>query len=75
MCAAIQIMKELNGGVYPTILILEPTIELLKGIKSRFKRYKIPTNDYRETRMIMTNKVNLAHPTSLCSDLEKIIKL
>lgn len=71
MCAAIQIMKELNGGVYPTILILEPTIELLKGIKSRFKRYKIPTNDYRETRMIMTNKVNLAHPASLCSDLEK----
>lgn len=71
MCATIQIMKELNGGAYPTVLVLEPTIELLNGIKKRFKSYKIPTNDYRESRMIMRNKVNLAHPTSLCKDLEK----
>lgn len=71
MCATIQIMKELNDGKYPTILVLEPTIELLKGIKQRFKKYKIPVNDYRETRMVMTGKVNLAHPKSLCNDLIK----
>lgn len=71
MCATVQIMKEINHGKYPTILILEPTIELLKGIKARFKKYKIPVNDYRDTRIIMTGKVNLAHPKSLCNDLEK----
>lgn len=69
MCAAIQIMKIINKS-YPTVLVLEPTIELLNGIKSRFKQYKIPINDYRETRMIMTRKVNLAHPKSLCNDLK-----
>lgn len=71
MCASTQIFKDLNGGKYPTILVLEPTIELLKGIEKRFKKYKIPVNNYRETRMIFKGKVNLAHPKSLCSDLEK----
>lgn len=71
MCASTQILKDLNGGKYPTILVLEPTIELLKGIEKRFKKYKIPVNNYRETRMIFKGKVNLAHPKSLCSDLEK----
>ena len=28
MCAAIQIMKQLNNDKYPTVLVLEPTIEL-----------------------------------------------
>ena len=71
MCASIQIMKDLNDGKYPTILVLEPTIELLNGIKKRFKAYKIPVNDYRETRTIFSNKVNLAHPKSLATDLDK----
>lgn len=71
MCAVIQIMKEMNGGHYPTILVLEPTIELLKGIEKRFKKYKIPVNNYRDTRMISTGKVNLAHPISLVNDLGK----
>ena len=75
MCASTQILKESNGGVYPTILVLEPTVELLKGIKKRFRQYKIPVNDYRETRMIFKGKVNLAHPKSLCNDLEKDKKL
>lgn len=75
MCASTQILKDLNGGVYPTILVLEPTVELLKGIKKRFKTYKIPINDYRETRMIFKGKVNLAHPKSLCNDLLKDKKL
>lgn len=75
MCASSQILKDLNDGKYPTILILEPTIELLKGIKKRFKQYKIPVNDYRETRMIFKGKVNLAHPKSLCNDLTKDKKL
>ena len=75
MCACIQIMKEINNNVYPTILVLEPTIELLKGIKSRFKDYKIPINDYRESRVIMTNKINLAHPASLVNDLKTNKKL
>jgi len=69
MCATLQIMKSKNEK-YPTTLVLEPTIELLNGIKRRFKKYKIPVNDYRETRMIMSNKVNLAHPMSLCNDLK-----
>ena len=71
MCACTQILKELNDNKYPTVIVLEPTIELLKGIKQRFKKYKIPVNDYRETRMILKNKVNLAHPKSLCNDLLK----
>lgn len=70
MCATIQIMKQLNNDKYPTVLVLEPTVELLKGIKSRFKTYKIPVNDYRDTRVIMSGKVNLAHPKSLCNDLK-----
>ena len=75
MCAVIQIMKIINNDKYPTILVLEPTVELLKGIKSRFRKYKIPVNDYRETRMIMTGKVNLAHPLSLGNDLKKNKKI
>lgn len=75
MCATIKILKELNNGIYPTILVLEPTIELMKGIIKRFKKYNIPINDYRETRMIFTNKVNIGHPISLCNDLEKNKKL
>ena len=75
MCATIQIMKKINNNKYPTILVLEPTIELLKGMKDRFKAYKIPINDYRETRVIMTNKVNLAHPKSLVTDLQKNKKM
>lgn len=75
ICASSQILKILNNGKYPTILILEPTVELLKGIKKRFKTYKIPINDYRETRMIFKGKVNLAHPKSLCNDLLKDKKL
>ena len=74
ICATIQIMKEILGK-YPTILVLEPTVELMKGIKKRFKKYKIPINDYRETRTIFSNKVNIAHPTSLGNDLEKNNKL
>lgn len=75
MCASTQILKKLNDDKYPTILVLEPTIELLKGIKKRFASYKIPVNDYRETRMIFKGKVNLAHPASLCNDLQKDKKL
>lgn len=75
MCASTQILKELNGGKYPTILVLEPTVELMKGIIKRFKAYKIPVNNYRETRMIFSNKVNIAHPISLCNDLENDKKL
>ncbi len=75
MCATTQILKKLNDEKYPTIIVLEPTIELLKGIKERFKKYKIPVNDYRETRMICTGKVNLAHPKSLLNDLQKNKKL
>lgn len=71
MCATTKILKDVNNGQYPTVLVLEPTIELLKGIEQRFKKYKIPVNNYRETRMILKNKVNLAHPKSLCSDLLK----
>ena len=75
MCASTQILRELNDGKYPTILVLEPTVELLKGIAKRFKQYGIPINNYRETRMIFKNKVNLAHPKSLCNDLLKDKKL
>lgn len=75
MCATTQILKELNNGVYPTIVVLEPTVELMKGIIKRFRKYKIPVNNYRETRMIFTNKVNIVHPKSLCNDLEKDKKL
>ena len=75
MCASTQILKEMNDGKYPTILVLEPTVELLKGIEKRFKQYNIPVNNYRETRMIFKGKVNLAHPKSLCNDLEKDKKL
>lgn len=75
MCASTQILKELNDGKYPTILVLEPTVELLKGIEKRFKKYKIPVNNYRDTRMIFKGKVNLAHPKSLCNDLLKDKKL
>lgn len=71
LCATTKIMKEINNDEFPTILVLEPTIELLKGIKSRFKKYKIPVNDYRETRMIMSKKINLSHPMSLFNDLKK----
>lgn len=70
MCATIQILKEINNNKYPTVLVLEPTIELLKGIEKRFKKYKIPVNNYRDTRMIFANKVNLAHPKSLVADLK-----
>ncbi len=75
MCASTQILKDLNDGKYPTILVLEPTVELLKGIEKRFRKYKIPVNNYRETRMIFKGKVNLAHPKSLCNDLERDRKL
>ena len=75
MCATIQIMKKINNNKYPTILLLEPTIELLNGMKDRLKKYKIPFNDYRQTRVIMTNKVNLAHPKSLVTDLQKNKKM
>ena len=75
MCATSKILKLINNDKFPTILVLEPTIELLKGTKKRFKKYGIPVNDYRETRMIMKGKVNLGHPKSICSDLEKNKKL
>ena len=75
MCATIQILKELNNGIYPTIVVLEPTIELMKGIIKRFKNYKIPVNNYRDTRMIFTNKINICHPISLCNDLQTNKKL
>lgn len=70
MCGFIEILKDLNNNKYPTTLILEPTLELLNGIKKRFKSYKIPINDYRESRMIMSNKVNIGHPTSIVNDLK-----
>jgi len=69
ICATIKIMQQLNNGKFPTILLFEPTIELLKGMIKRFKKYKIPINDYRQSRMIFKNKVNLAHPTSIGNDL------
>lgn len=75
MCATAEIMKQLNDNKYPTILVLEPTIELLNGIKKRFRGYKIPVNDYRETRTIMSNKINIAHPKSLINDLKSNKKL
>lgn len=75
MCASTQILKDMNGGQYPTILVLEPTVELLEGIEKRFKKYNIPVNNYRDTRMIFKGKVNLAHPKSLCNDLIKDKKL
>ena len=75
MCAALKIMKQLNNDKYPTTLILEPTIELLNGIKRRLKKYGIAVNDYRETRAILTNKINIAHPKSLINDLQVNNKL
>ena len=70
MCAIIEYIKSYIG-YYPTILILEPTINLINSTVKRFRKYDIPAESYCETRQILLNTVNICHPSSLNNDIEK----
>jgi hypothetical protein len=71
MCVLAKILADLNGGTYPTILVIEPTIKLMSDIMKRFKKYDIPIEEYSKNRMIIKNRVNISHPISLGNDIEK----
>lgn len=70
MCGIVEYIKSCIG-YYPTVLILEPTLNLVKSTIKRFKKYGIPAQSYSETRSIMLNTVNICHPASLNNDIEK----
>lgn len=56
-------------GITPNILILEPTVNLVKQTIGRLYRYGITATEYGSSREI--NGVQVTHPMSLVNDLEK----
>lgn len=70
MCSIVEYIKSCIG-YYPTVLILEPTINLINSTVKRFKKYDIPAFSYCETREIKLNSINICHPSSLNNDIEK----
>lgn len=72
MCALIAILYEISG-IYPTTLLLEPTIKLVNDTNKRFSKYNVPSVIYNDNREIISNTVNISHPKSLLNDLSSNI--
>ena len=70
-CAISKLLSITNNNVYPTILILEPTIRLVQDSIKRCRKYDIPATEYNKNRKIIPNTINIAHPSSLGNDLDK----
>lgn len=70
MCSIVEYIKNCIGE-YPTVLILEPTINLINSTVKRFTKYGIPSQSYCKSREIKLNMVNICHPSSLNNDIEK----
>ena len=70
-CAISKLLSMTNNDIYPTILILEPTIRLVQDSIKRCKKYDIPATEYNKNRKIIPNTINIAHPSSLGNDLDK----
>lgn len=71
MCAITKCLADVNNGIIPTVLVMEPTVRLKSEMIERFKRYDIPVVDYSQNRKIVENYVNICHPQSLGNDLKK----
>lgn len=69
MCGIIKYIQ-LTSGECPTVLLLEPTINLQNSTIKRFQKYDIPACSYTKNRYIVEHMVNVAHPSSLGNDLE-----
>ena len=69
MCGIVKYLM-LKYGKCPTVLLLEPTINLQHSTINRFKKYDIPALSYTDNREIKLNTVNVAHPQSLGNDLD-----
>lgn len=70
MCAVTKCLADVNNGIIPTVLVMEPTVRLKMEMIERFKKYDIPVVDYSENRKIIDNYVNICHPQSLGNDLK-----
>lgn len=66
-----KLLSIANNGIYPTVLVLEPTIRLMEDTKKRFEKYNVNATIYNDNRGIIPNTVNIAHPSSLGNDLDK----
>lgn len=71
LCSLVKVLTDINNGVTPTTLVLEPSIKLVKDTISRFDKYRIPVVKYSDSRKIIENVVNVCHPMSLGNDVEK----
>ncbi len=71
MCAITKCLADVNNGIIPTVLVMEPTVRLKSEMIERFKRYDIPVVDYSQNRKIIENYVNICHPQSLGNDLRE----
>lgn len=69
MCAVTKCLADVNNGIIPTVLVMEPTVRLKMEMIERFKKYDIPVVDYSQNRKIIDNYVNVCHPQSLGNDL------
>lgn len=70
LCALVKILSTING-VYPTTVVMEPTLKLVTDTISRFEGYGIPVVRYGDNRKIVENTVNICHPISLGNDIKK----
>lgn len=71
MCATTKFLAMVNDNIIPTVLIMEPTVRLVKDTIKRFEKYNIPVTRYNDNRCILKNYVNICHPKSLGNDLDK----
>lgn len=69
MCAIVKYLEQ-KLSKCPTVLLLEPTINLQHSTIKRFEKYDIPALSYTDNREIKLNTVNVAHPQSLGNDLD-----
>lgn len=71
MCAIIKVLTEVNNGICPTVIVLEPTQRLKDEMIEGFRNNGVPAVDYSRSRTVLNNHVNISHPTSMINDLRK----
>ena len=69
MCGIVKYLT-IKLGKCPTVLVLEPTVNLQHSTVKRFEKYNLPALSYTDNREIKLNTVNIAHPQSLGNDLD-----
>lgn len=74
MCAFVRYFYN-EFGYVPTTLIIENNVTLVNGTIERLNKYNIPNSNYRESRVIKKNMVNVGHPSSINNDMNKDNKL